>query len=88
MEDHFPEIRKYMDDVFPGYQSALVNPFTDKMYGLFYYSGGQPFVYNKRHLEEAGIGDEPPRTWDELIDYSKKNSECRNQVSRRRRCSS
>jgi ABC-type glycerol-3-phosphate transport system substrate-binding protein len=72
MEDHFPEIRKYMDDVFPGYQSALVNPFTDKMYGLFYYSGGQPFVYNKRHLEEAGIGDEPPRTWDELIDYSKK----------------
>jgi ABC-type glycerol-3-phosphate transport system substrate-binding protein len=72
MEEHFPEIRKYMDDIFPGYQSALVNPFNDKMYGLFYYSGGQPFVYNKRHLEEAGIGDEPPTTWDELIDYSKK----------------
>ncbi|MEM3608121.1 MAG: extracellular solute-binding protein [Candidatus Bathyarchaeia archaeon] len=72
MEDYFPEIRKYMDDVIEGYRSALINPFTGKMYGLFYYSGGQTFVYNKRHLEEAGIGDEPPKTWDELIDQCKK----------------
>jgi ABC-type glycerol-3-phosphate transport system substrate-binding protein len=72
MEDHFPEIRKYMDDVEEGYRSALVNPFTGKMFGLFYYSGGQPFVYNARHLEEAGIGDQPPTTWDELIEQSKK----------------
>ncbi|MFX0145885.1 MAG: ABC transporter substrate-binding protein [Candidatus Hodarchaeota archaeon] len=72
MEDDFPEIRNYLDDVFEGYQSGLINPYTGKVYGLFYYSGGQTFVYNKRHLEEAGIGDEPPKTWDEIIDYSKK----------------
>ncbi len=72
MEEYYPDIRKYSDDVFEGYRSALVNPFTGKMYGLFYYSGGQTFVYNKRHLEEAGIGDEPPKTWDEIIDQCKK----------------
>ncbi|MEM2902673.1 MAG: extracellular solute-binding protein [Candidatus Bathyarchaeia archaeon] len=72
MEDYYPDIRKYMSDVIEGYRTGIVNPFTGKIYGLFYYSGGQTFVYNKRHLEAAGIGDEPPKTWDELIDYSKK----------------
>ncbi len=72
MEDYYPEIRKYLDDVIEGYRTGPINPITGKMYGLFYYAGGQAFIYNKRHMEEAGIGDEPPKTWDEVIDYSKK----------------
>jgi ABC-type glycerol-3-phosphate transport system substrate-binding protein len=72
METDYPEIKKYNDDIFPGYQSGLVNPYTGKMYGLFYYSGGQTFSYNKRHLIAAGIGDQPPKTMDELRDQAKK----------------
>jgi multiple sugar transport system substrate-binding protein len=72
MEDSYPYIRNYMSDVIEGYKSGIINPFTGKQYGLFYYSGGQPFIYNKRHMEEAGIGDEPPRDWNELLDYSHK----------------
>ena len=71
MEADYPEIRKYLDDVFPGYRSGLVNPFTGKVYGLFYYSGGQTFCYNKRHLEAAGIGDEPPKTMEQLREDGK-----------------
>jgi len=66
MEDAYPEIKNYLDDVFPGYRTGLVNPFSGKVYGLFYYSGGQTFCYNKRHLEAAGIGDEPPKTMEQL----------------------
>ena len=66
MEDNYPEITKYNGDIYPGYRSGLVNPYTGKMYGLFYYSGGQTFAYNKRHYEAAGIGDQPPKTMDEL----------------------
>ncbi len=72
MENDIPEIRKYMDDIFPGYRTGLVNPYTGKMYGLFYYSGGQTFCYNKRHLEAAGIGDEPPKTMEQLREDAKK----------------
>jgi len=70
METDYPEIRKYLDDVFPGYRSGLINPFTGKVYGLFYYSGGQTFVYNKKHLDAAGISG-PPATMEQLREDAK-----------------
>ena len=53
METNYPEILKYNDDIYPGYRTGLVNPYTGKMYGLFYYSGGQTFAYNKRHYDSC-----------------------------------
>ncbi|MEM3080911.1 MAG: ABC transporter substrate-binding protein [Nitrososphaerota archaeon] len=70
MEDYFPEIRRYLDDVFPGFRKGLINPDTGKVTGLFYYGGAQAFMYNARHLQEAGI-DEPPKTWEDLEEQAR-----------------
>jgi ABC-type glycerol-3-phosphate transport system substrate-binding protein len=71
MEQFFPEIRRYLDDIFPGFRSGFINPDTKLMSGLPYYGGAQPFMYNKRHLDAAGIG-QPPKTWEELEEQARK----------------
>jgi ABC-type glycerol-3-phosphate transport system substrate-binding protein len=71
MEQYFPEIRRYLDDIFPGFRSGFINPDTKLMSGLPYYGGAQPFMYNKRHLDAAGIG-QPPKTWEELEEQARK----------------
>ncbi len=44
-----------------------------KLYGLPYRAEAHALIYNKNAYQEAGLDPErPPRTWAELIDYSKK----------------
>lgn len=71
MEDYFPEIRKYLDDIYPGMRDFYINPFTGKVHGLCYWAGPYVLAYNKRHLEEAGIGA-PPKSYDELAEQALK----------------
>lgn len=63
VEDYFPEIRDYAEDMFPFALEAM--SFDGKIYGLPYATSVFYFVYNERILEEAGI-TAPPTTWDEL----------------------
>ncbi|RLF98317.1 MAG: hypothetical protein DRN47_05645 [Candidatus Wolframiiraptor sp.] len=74
IEDYFPESRKYLDDIYPGMREFFINPFTGKLHGLCYWAGPYVFAYNKRHLEEAGIG-EPPKDYDEVAEQAKKIKE-------------
>lgn len=69
MEDYFPEIRKYLDDMYPGVREFYVNPFTGKVHGLCYWLGPYVFAYNKRHIEAAGFS-EPPKTYDEVVEQA------------------
>ena len=44
-----------------------------KLMGLPYRIEGHGFIYNRGAYREAGLDpDKPPRTWDELIEYSKR----------------
>jgi ABC-type glycerol-3-phosphate transport system substrate-binding protein len=74
IERYFPEVRKYLDELFPGFRSGFIHPDTGLMHGLAYYGGSQPFMYNQRHLDEAGI-DGPPETWEDLVDDALKIKE-------------
>ncbi len=47
--------------------------FKNNIYALPLYSNSYAFFYNKRLFREAGLDPEkPPRTWDELLEYSAK----------------
>jgi multiple sugar transport system substrate-binding protein len=51
-------------------KTATVN---GKLYGLPYRAEAHALIYNKGAYQEAGLDPEkPPKTWAELIDYSKK----------------
>ena len=71
MEQYRPEIRqKYEADLQPGVLDALTSRISkDMLIGLPYYVDTLTFMYNKRMTEQAGI-DEPPKTWDELLDHA------------------
>jgi ABC-type glycerol-3-phosphate transport system substrate-binding protein len=73
MEKYRPEIRKkYEKDLQPGVLDALTSRISKGMLvGLPYYTDTLTFMYNKRMTEQAGI-DEPPKTWDELLDHAAK----------------
>ena len=45
--------------------------FKDHIYALPLYSNSYAFFYNKRLFKEAGLNpDRPPKTWDEVLEYS------------------
>ena len=47
--------------------------FKDNIYALPLYSNSYAFFYNKRLFREAGLDpDDPPKTWDEVLEYSLK----------------
>ena len=47
--------------------------FKDKIYALPLYSNSYAFFYNKKLFREAGLDPEkPPKTWDEVLQYSSK----------------
>lgn len=47
--------------------------FKDHIYALPLYSNSYAFFYNKRLFREAGLDPEkPPRTWNEVLEYSSK----------------
>ena len=47
--------------------------FQNHVYSVPLYSNAYAFFYNKRIFKEAGLNPEkPPRTWDEVMEYSKK----------------
>lgn len=73
IEKYRPEIRtKYGPDIVPGVLDALTSRVSEGMLiGLPYYVDTLTFMYNKRMTEQAGI-DEPPKTWDELLDHAAK----------------
>ncbi len=59
----------YKKEILPFGVTNLSLP-NGKMAGLPYYSGYNAFVYNKDHLNKAGL--QPPTTWPELIEQCKK----------------
>jgi ABC-type glycerol-3-phosphate transport system substrate-binding protein len=46
--------------------------FEGKPYRTGWYSAGPMYLYNKEIFEKAGLGEEPPKTWDELLDFCDK----------------
>ena len=54
----------YKTEILPFGVSNLSLP-NGKMAGMPYYSGYNAFIYNRDHLDKAGL--QPPTTWDELI---------------------
>lgn len=47
--------------------------YRGKIYSIPYYVDNRALLYNKKLFEEAGLDpNDPPETWDELIEYSKK----------------
>ncbi|MEM2865345.1 MAG: extracellular solute-binding protein [Candidatus Bathyarchaeia archaeon] len=69
MEDYFPEVKKYLDEMYPGVREFYINPFTGKVHGLCYWLGPYVLAYNERHLKEAGLGG-PPKSYDELAEQA------------------
>jgi len=59
----------YKKNMFPFGVQQLSLP-NGELAGLPYYSGYNAFVYNKEHLDKAGL--EPPTTWEEMIEQAKK----------------
>lgn len=72
IEDYFPEIRKALDDYWPGYRETCF--YKGHMMGSLYYGANTMLQYNTEYLEKAGI-DEPPKTWEEVVDQSLKIKE-------------
>ncbi len=69
LEDHFPEVRNYIQDIAPYSVEAMT--YKGKLYGLPYYTDVMYFVYNKKMLADAGI-KAPPTTWDEVKEQALK----------------
>jgi len=67
-------ITDYADSSFLNqYPEALLNAlkFNGKIYAIPHYINQPLFYYNKKLLKEAGY-DRPPKTWEELKEYSRK----------------
>lgn len=58
----------YKKEMFPFGVQQLSLP-NGKLGGLPYYSGYNAFVYNKAHLDKAGL--QPPKTWEEMVAQAK-----------------
>jgi len=75
--EHYAPITDYFskwegkDDIM---ESVLANgTYKDQIYGLAYSTTPFVFAYRKDMFSEAGLDPEkPPKTWDELKDYSKR----------------
>jgi len=76
-EVYVPEVRQYQSDITPGYWPGHLvynhqnEEYNGKMWGTSYYGDYTGFWYNPDHLMKAGI-DEPPKTWEELVEQSLK----------------
>ncbi len=56
---------------FEGYRIPNVNTWDGKFYTLPNVGHNFRFVYNREFFEEAGLDpDQPPQTWDEVIEYA------------------
>lgn len=55
------------DDFFPAVRETAI--YNDTIYGIPYNTSTPLLYYNKELFEEAGL-EEPPETWDDLLDYS------------------
>ncbi|MDK2900979.1 MAG: multiple sugar transport system substrate-binding protein [Thermotogaceae bacterium] len=56
------------DDFFPGSRAAVT--YEGKIYALHQSTNNLALWYNKEFFEKAGI-KEPPKTWDEVLEYCK-----------------
>jgi len=56
------------DDFFPGSRAAVT--YKGKIYALHQSTNNLALWYNKEFFEKAGI-TEPPKTWDEVLEYCK-----------------
>ncbi|MDI6696094.1 MAG: extracellular solute-binding protein [Anaerolineales bacterium] len=66
-----------LDSLIPMDEIQATNPtrlsyFEGKPYRMGWYSAGPMWLYNKEIFEKAGLGEEPPKTWDELMDFCDK----------------
>jgi multiple sugar transport system substrate-binding protein len=68
-----PAPADYESDVKANYPEGIVNAITDngKVYGFPNEVNLYALNYNEKLFQEAGLSG-PPKTWEELIDYSKK----------------
>ena len=62
VDEHFPEVRKYLDEYSPFVREALT--YKGRIYGTPYYADTFIFVYNADHLQKAGFSA-PPATLDD-----------------------
>jgi multiple sugar transport system substrate-binding protein len=71
LDDEVAKAKLDLKDFLPAaLKTATVN---DKLYGLPYRVEAHALIYNKGAYQEAGLDPErPPKTWAELVDYSKK----------------
>lgn len=65
----YPELMKYNADADDFCTQSM--QYKGRQYGLTYYSDYMAFFYDAEKLKKAGI-NEPPRTWDELVQQSLK----------------
>jgi ABC-type glycerol-3-phosphate transport system substrate-binding protein len=71
LEDHIPEAAKYKKVVSnKQYLKSMLTP-DGRVQALIYYGAHAAFMYNRKHLESAGLG-EAPKEWDELVSHAKK----------------
>lgn len=68
IDEFVPEVDKY--GYLPNYWEATV--IDGKSYAIPWYLSPQILLYNKQIFEEAGLDPNvPPKTWDEIIEYSR-----------------
>jgi putative chitobiose transport system substrate-binding protein len=68
IDEYVTDVDKYL--YLPNYWDVTV--IDGKSYALPWYLSPQIMLYNKQIFEEAGLDlNEPPKTWDEIIEYSR-----------------
>jgi len=59
-------------DVIKASNPTALSFFEGRPYRMGWYSAGPMWLYNKEMFDKAGLGDQPPKTFDELLDYCDK----------------
>ena len=68
IDEYVTDVDKYL--YLPNYWDVTV--IEGKSYALPWYLSPQIMLYNKQIFEEAGLDpDNPPKTWDEIVEYSR-----------------
>ena len=71
-----PLMKAEKEDIKARFTKGDLDSFTDEKgdhYFLPYSTGPMGLIYNAKAFQEAGLDpNQPPRTWEELLDYSKK----------------